>query len=239
MHVMIDRDGMRFIASHSQPVPLRMLSNVEYPHVSIVITHAEIPADLDMLSDLELVMLYKNTTGANPETSNRRQLQCACVLLAQQVPAFECNPFELEVQAGCIDANDKRAWKYVPGATRPILKTELFDAPVRASIQWNGAEMQALQTAKVRPATLQAAQQRSSPVRPASPAPGAIPKGGNRAIIWKHMDQLWQASGNPSDLRLVLALRKQCMDQLHSQGVNRSTASCELGAWQKERLAQN
>ena len=53
------------------------------------------------------------------------------------------------------------------------------------------------------------------------------------------MDQLWEKAGKPMDAKVVLALRKTCMDELEAQALaKRSSASSELGNWMKARCPQ-
>lgn len=80
----------------------------------------------------------------------------------------------------------------------------------------------------------------SRPLPAANPAPAAppAPRGGGRALIWAHMDKIWEAAGKPTQASTVLALRKRCMDELEPQGVKRTSASSELGNWMKARCPQ-
>jgi hypothetical protein len=58
-----------------------------------------------------------------------------------------------------------------------------------------------------------------------------------RDLIWKRADELWAAAGSPKDIKVVLKLRKEWMNLLQKEGVNRSTCSCEFGNWQKARIS--
>lgn len=80
-------------------------------------------------------------------------------------------------------------------------------------------------------------------VRPDRPAAKVLPlakppANGNRLVIWKVADAMWEAAGKPLDVPTVLTLRKQIMVALETEhGVKRTTSSTALGLWQKERLA--
>lgn len=90
----------------------------------------------------------------------------------------------------------------------------------------------------------------AAPHTPAAPGSGsqppsstprtapAAPRGGQRTVIWDHMDAIWEQAGKPSSLNTVLVLRKRCMDELEQQGVKRTSASSELGNWWKARATQ-
>ncbi|QQK88566.1 hypothetical protein, partial [Vibrio phage PH669] len=49
-------------------------------------------------------------------------------------------------------------------------------------------------------------------------------------------DQAWEAAGKPTDVSVVLKLRKQWMNDWEAIGIKKTTASSTLGAWQKSRL---
>lgn len=58
---------------------------------------------------------------------------------------------------------------------------------------------------------------------------------GAKQIIHTVADQMYQEAGSPSSKRDVLRLRKSIMNVLEAKhSVNRNTASCELGNWQKK-----
>ena len=51
--------------------------------------------------------------------------------------------------------------------------------------------------------------------------------------IWDLANIMWSTAGKPTDKKLLLKLRKRIMDTLGERGVKRTTASNELGNWQK------
>lgn len=57
---------------------------------------------------------------------------------------------------------------------------------------------------------------------------------GSKQIIWDVATSMWLDAGSPTDKSQVLSLRKQIMNELEKQGVNRNSASNELGKWHKE-----
>lgn len=57
---------------------------------------------------------------------------------------------------------------------------------------------------------------------------------GSKQIIWDVATSMWLDAGSPTDKAEVLSLRKQIMNELEKQGVNRNSASNELGKWHKE-----
>lgn len=59
---------------------------------------------------------------------------------------------------------------------------------------------------------------------------------GTRDLIWSRADALWSAAGSPSDIPTILKLRKEWMNILEKEGLNRATCSSELGNWQKSKI---
>ena len=63
------------------------------------------------------------------------------------------------------------------------------------------------------------------------------PKGQTSNLIWDVADEIWINAGRPTELNLVLSLRKKIMQDLETlHGVKKNTASNELGKWQKARI---
>lgn len=63
------------------------------------------------------------------------------------------------------------------------------------------------------------------------------PNGQTSNLIWDVADEIWVNAGRPTELKLVLSLRKKIMQDLETlHGVKRNTASNELGKWQKARI---
>jgi hypothetical protein len=247
MYICIDRDNMQFLAKHQNNVCLSHLANIEAAHVSVLIAPCDEPRDFMLLTDLELRLLFKHVTGNDPQTAHRPLMLAHCVALAQQVPEREINAFEVEVQSNSIPDDDKTGrYRYVPGATRPQRCADLFE-PERLTCAQGWSAERVAEFAKQAPqppiaaaATHAPAPQRSPAARPAGGAAAtpAAPRGGGRQAIWAHMDALWEKAGKPTDVKVVLALRKTCMDELEPQGFKRTSASSELGNWMKARCPQ-
>lgn len=233
MYVVIDLDHLVFVAKHPSRDWLNLLSNIEHALISTRLVEIDVQC-FGTLSDLELRMLYKNTTGEDHVNAYRHSLIAACIQLAFQLPLTpNLDGFELSLQSRAIMWEDKRAYRYAPGRTVPVLVEDLFAAPEPLKC----APLQAIAGATV-PSTPSAPVAGSVPPKPRPAATvTAAPKGGQRTLIWECMDALWEKADKTPDARAVLLLRKQCMDQLEAQhGVKRTSASSELGNWQKARL---
>lgn len=59
---------------------------------------------------------------------------------------------------------------------------------------------------------------------------------GTRDLIWEVATQMWKDTGSNMDKSAILLLRRDIMTELEKQGVNRNSASNELGRWQKQLL---
>jgi hypothetical protein len=242
--VLIDRTNMAFLAKHEDRRALAFLGFLEYPHLAQAQMPCEMPSDFNMLSDLELRLLFKHTTGHDHSNAQRRSLLTSCVALAQQLPLTTgLNVFELEVQANSIAPGDEERYRYVPGASRPMLVTELFEVqPLRCEQRWTPEQLAELSKkgpaqAAIAPA---AATVPSAPRSPAArPAAPSAPRGSSKPLIWERMDRIWDKAGKPTSIQIVLGLRKACMSELeHECGIKRTTSSTELGNWMKARVPQ-
>ena len=58
-----------------------------------------------------------------------------------------------------------------------------------------------------------------------------------RDHIWARANQLWEAAGSPTDIKVVLKLRRDWMKIMAAEGINKFTCSSELGNWQKFKLS--
>lgn len=238
MYLSIDRDNLKFLHKHPDVTVVCNLVHIEAPHVAICVTPYDIPSFLGDFTDMELKMLYRNTTGHDHTGHSGSALRAILAELAERLPTTDVNAFEVDRQAACIPEDSAEPMQYVRGATRPGKPGELF--PLRA--ERNPDEDVVAAAAKLR------APQRPAPVANSStaPAPAARPQrapasprqGGVRGTIWEVADAMWEKEGKPTTKAEVLALRKRMMEVLESDhGVKRTSSSNELGQWQKARVA--
>ena len=236
MYVSIDCDNMRFLHKHHDVTVVCNLVHIEAPHVVICVTPYDIPSFLEDFTDMELLMLYRNTTGHDHTSHSGSALRAVLAELAERLPVTDVNAFEVERQAAFIPEGNEEPMKYVRGATRPGKPAELF--PLQAQ---RNPDEDVVAAAKLR------APQRPAPVAnsSAAPAPAARPqrpaapprKGGVRGTIWEVADSMWEKEGKPTAKAEVLALRKRMMEVLETDhGVKRTSSSNELGNWQKARI---
>lgn len=226
MYVLVDRDALVFRHAHHDRAVVSALATIEVAHCAVTIVEAA-QACLAHLTDLELKKLYENTTGEKWTSFYRPALVQAVDQLALALQPSDVVPYEAIHQAGKIALSDQGFYRYAKGSYSPARLQALFLPPALTA---RAAQAAAVTTAG---GTASAATPAAT-VAPAAPI--AAPRGGNKAIIWDTADRMWDESGRVANLSAVLALRKRMMDTLEGMGVKRSSASSELGNWQKARL---
>ena len=71
-------------------------------------------------------------------------------------------------------------------------------------------------------------------------APKPVQKRANVSVlIHKVANEMWSTVGRSTEVKRLLKLRRSIMDRLETMDVKRTTASSELGNWQKLILASN
>ena len=242
MYISIDLDKMQFSAKHEDYRVICDLDFIHHRHCDLFpITWT---GGLKHRTETELQLLYKHTTGEDHSPYHGDELRKVLFDLMEKLPVTDVAAFEAERQAAYIEKLDKKGlpgYVYVKGATTPAKPGDLFSPPfLKATIT---PEEAAAAVARKRTAPAQqpstsndATSVVSAPSRPAR-TPGAPRAGGTREVIWKVADDIWQRDGSPSEKNAVLAIRKRVMDVLEKDhGIKRTSASSELGNWQKARI---
>jgi hypothetical protein len=225
MYILIDREHLVFRHKHSDHITIQALAHIEVAHCATFITPIDSPVNFLRLTDLELRMLYQNTTGQKLDGFSRVHMNESVLAVARSVPESDVRPAEVRQQADKISMDDSGFYRYVKGASKAAKLQELFlPKPLHAEAP--------------APGTLAATGSDHATAAPTVPAktPSA-PKGGNRAVIWEVADRLWNDAGQPKNAQTVLQLRKTIMAELeNSNGIKKTTSSTALGEWQKLRL---
>jgi hypothetical protein len=239
MHIVIDRKPLKFLPiKHESIDVIGNLIWIEAPHSEAWI----LPLDHNFLSgfsDLELMLLYKNTTG-EPAQRVGNQLRNILFELAERIPVNDVNPFELNCQAELIPECSSERYTYLKGSFKPAIQDKLFKLePVSLPRNENEAVI------ALRPRTGPPALARTPTATPA-PAPNvnrpvAAPRGprqgGVKELIWAVADKMWAAAGSSKDAKIVLNLRKEMMTTLEKEhSVKKTSSSNELGNWMKARI---
>lgn len=257
MYVLVDCDRMAFLYTHANSEVLVNIALIECPRSSAAIT-PRTKGGFGAFTDLELTLLYKNTTGQALDhvmrVPNRAWLIQVMLDLASKLPVLVAYTNELAAQCEYICGQEHELWRYQRGSMVPLAQEELFEPPalqtprnaVREAELVASTPVEEVQgeffaavgpVGKVARQTVQATQRAAPvPAQPRAAAPPSQPRGGNKTVIWETADAMWAEAGNPTSPPVVLALRKKIMDALEAKGVKRTSSSNELGNWQKFRL---
>lgn len=225
MYVLVDREALVFRHKHSDHSVIHGLAHIEVAHCATYVTSIDGPTDFLSLTDMELKMLYQNTTGHKLEGFSRQHMNQSVLAAARALPESDVRTLEVRQQADKIKMDDSGFYRYVKGAYKAAQLQELFvpeplcaNTPAPAPIAATGRDHSS-----------------AAPTVPAK-APSA-PRSGNRAVIWEVADRMWNEAGQPKNASAVLQLRKTIMAELEANhGIKKTTSSTALGEWQKVRL---
>lgn len=240
MRVVIDRQALTFLPiKHMDLYVCANLAWIEcYPGQHYHITSLD-ENFLKGLSDLEVMILYKHTTGEQASSYGQR-LKNILRELADRIPVRECNPFEVDIQASKVFEVRRERYVYNPGAMIPAIKPDLFKLEaIKLQKAANENEIAAKTPA---PAPVAPPRPPATPAPTPSPAPRTAPTGAPRqanvaGLVWAVADKHWESAGKPTDTKVLLALRKKIMDDLEqNHGTKRVTSSNELGKWMKTKI---
>lgn len=236
MHIVIDKGKLRFLPiKHENMFAVCDLVVIEAPNTFVYVC----PLDdkfLNQFTDLELMLLYKNTTG---ETAMRvgDKLRDILFEIAERIPVRTVNLIELSLQASLIPNKTSKRYVYNYGGTRPLEKDPLF-ALEPCALPANISAVIPKRIAPISAPINKPAQVQQPTAKTAHTSTQQTPKkGGVRDIIWFVADKMWEAQGKPMDKQIVLSLRKEAMGILEAEhGVKKTSSSNELGNWMKARI---
>lgn len=239
MFVSIDMQNLVFLHKHRDQDTLGALAYLEACDRSFMVENTDREHFLSKLTGLDLRFLYRNTTGLDITGTDpivvREML--AEIVESKMAPTI-CIQSEVEAQVAAVvdDLEKGIPWKYSLGSNRPAKQDELFNFHCKP-LDTSEAQAAAARAPQRRKAATPA-KVRATPT--AAPAGPAVPKqrGFNvRPVIWDLADAMWVEAGSPTDVKVVLELRKKMMSALEEKGVKRTSSSNELGNWMKTRLA--
>lgn len=250
MYAAIDMDRMVFTHVHPERSVLSRLAHMELPHSSVKIIPLDHPRALLALTDLELKLLWRNTTGSELGGYLRDSHLRHCIALLTVVAENPCtvNPQELIAQCDAVSEQDTSVYRYTPGARFPVAAPAYIAPPVTVPppppFSQKQVDVLLEEVASDVLAGLQAAAAADAAARrvasPSTSSPSSGPRspaGSVSPLVHEVADRMWEAAGSPRDPSTVLKLRKSIMDELEAKhGVKRTTSSTTLGAWQKARL---
>lgn len=247
MYVSIDLTKLQFVHKADNQRVVSNLAWIEMHKQDYAIDSPDARSWLGYLTDMEMVMLYRNTTGL--ETGYRGQyLRGILSELAERMDENEVSGFEAEVQAAQISEADTSDYEYCFGASTPAKLEEFILQPLTADKHPEEPSVGAARHTRFNP-TRNSAQHSAAAARGSSTTvartpsrglqrpTGAPRSGGVREKIWAVADRMWEAAGKPKEKTTVLALRKRVMNVLETdEGVKRTSSSNELGNWQRDRI---
>lgn len=246
MYVSIDRENLKFLHKHPDLHVVSNLAWIDAPHAALSVAPYDHNSFLSGYTDMELKILYRNTTGVDHTGFEGDALRAILAELAERLPVSDVNAFEVERQAAILEDGNHDRYKYVKGSTRPAKQGELFEPEALKAVRSDNEEVIAaavrLRPAQPRATATHTPAPASAQPRPARPTaapllPRAPRQGGVREKIWEVADRMWDEAGKPTEKSTVLALRKNIMNALEQDGVKRTSSSNELGNWQKARIA--
>lgn len=240
MYILLNQELLTLNYKNADPLLLCNLAWIELGSSAYTIGPCD-HTTLRGLTDLELKILYRNITGAELETQSRNAvLQILCDLMeAMSVNFFD--PNEVETQAACVPEEHKGFYKFVEGAKRPTLQHELFNNAFTSG-KLTELELKALQgiytslstkPSSTTPVKREFAERVLTPVKSKDPSEGTT-----SSKIWKLADSCWLDKGNPTDKASIDLLKKQIVQTLLGEGINRSTITTQLSHWWRNRSSQ-
>ena len=215
-----------------------------------VICLANEPTDFDRFTQLELLVLCKNSTGVGYGGYSKDVLCQVLYELTTRMQVMAYNMDELLAQANAIPDGDNDVYQFVPGARKPKKPIDLYE-PVPLHVDRNiPAEQKALATPLVRtvavaapfvsattPNPVERAPKPASTPQRAAAAPSSPGAGSVTERIYAKADELWAAAGKPSDPAAIKQLRKdKIIPALVADGVNSNSAGKGSLMWQKARF---
>lgn len=233
MHVLIAMEELVVVRKHQNLLVLDAFATIEVDPRPSLVTHLDDLRALEPLTDYELRKLYRNMTGVELP-GYLRSMNLNMVLDAlRRLPVTKVRESEVFAQAQGLSLDDEERYLFVPGARKPALRE---DEDLLVGLLTTPSEPGVQVPITSTPAAPPAPDRHAAPTTTQPRAPRAA-SGGKAGVIWEVTDKLWEVAGKPTDLKVVLAIRKQAMNVLEAEhGVKRATASSCLAGWQKDRL---
>lgn len=176
MYIAIDRDNLKFLHKHRDPLVVVNLTYIENPSVSVNIQPCDTGSFLKDFTDLELKLLYNHTCRSEQKFygDSLRAILCAATL---QFPEFTGNKYQLEQQAASVPVGCTKKRIFADGACTSAIMGDLYEPPELAAVAVNneaavaklGLLHAAAQHLSSVPATV-----KQTPVPPASVAPAPV-----------------------------------------------------------------
>lgn len=133
MYVLADLENCVFRHAHPDHSVIAALAHIEVAHCAVSIFPTERPADFPDFTDLEMRLLYQNTTGHKFEGFSRLHLFELLLETVRKLPESDVNAFEVKMQASKIEFKDSGFYRYVKGAYSAARSQTLFTPPAKVA----------------------------------------------------------------------------------------------------------
>ncbi len=252
MYIIVDTERMVFVYKHHDAALLSRLCHLECPNQATAIRAVDRPSFFSDYTELELQLLYKNTTQEETCLWSGDYLRAVLLELTTRMPEVQAVFDEVEAQCAYVTEKGEDAWFYVKGSTRPCVNPDLYSkfmsllkaedeiavaSKTKKALDAYYPNRHARETADVeamRNAVPTASAPRTSTARTPS---SDIPRGSVKEVVWGVADRVWQDAGSPKDVATVLKLRKSMMDILEKDhDMKRTNSSNALAGWMKIRI---
>ena len=236
MFVLINMDTLQVVGKHESMVALCYLAEIECAVNASYVFPIDTLNDVSKFTTLELIQLYANLTGHQfNESAGRLVIQNNLFQALHNCDARKLNIEQLKTQALRIPLSAESNYKYVYGSSAPQPCANNEGLFAHATAHTDGLTRHSVQYTQRKTTSLDKGL-RDTHSAPTTASEPSVPRGGNKAIIWSVADSMWEDAGKPTDAKVVLQLRKQIMNELEAAyQIKRTSASSELGNWQKLR----
>lgn len=245
MYVLIDRKQMAITHKHERRDVLGNLAWIECVNDAITLPLGNAQHFNAEFDATQLRSIYRNATGEEI-VGVGYALAKAVHDMAMRLPNTKAELLETAAQRGKVMDGDKHCYTYVYGAYEPEqqekgwtpdpLRTQASPVEIAAAKQYQQAPAPAQSDHGPSNVFSHEHKPMTTPRTAGAPSTGHR-QSGVREVVYKVADKLWEEAGKPSDLKVVLDLRKKIMTVLEAEHqVKRTTSSTTLGAWQKERI---
>lgn len=233
MFVCIDMDKLVFLHKHHDHDTISGLAFLEAPDRSTMIENSEREGWFNQLSQLDMQILYKNTTGFDMAYKWEDVQRSMMAKLVSRLDPTLALPEEVAAQVAAVEADLHNGipYKYALGSRVPAKAQELF--PLKAARPFTKTEVDEIERTTPPPLP-------PSPKPMAEPAPVATPKpkpgraGGVRPVVRAAAEKAWAEAGNGT-LKSWEEVRKQLIADLEAQSYHPTTIRIKLSEWAKEK----
>ncbi len=201
-YVIIDRETMKFVGRASSLEAASIIANEQIVDSHFVMFTLELKSSFSKFGVLELILLYKNTTGQAPSNGIHEygKLIHDCYHLAVALPVDQRSIFELEKIAAALP-------KPAPNMLMPKLP------PILVRMDPNA------------PAYSPAASEPKAPKAPSGVKPSSK---GSTGRVWEVADRVRaEMGGGP----VTKEMRSKIIAACGEAGINEGTAATQYGKW--------